>query len=50
MSLDALLPDKFSQNIVINLGLGFGNDLILVQTINGSQAWSEVISPGASRK
>jgi hypothetical protein len=48
MTLDALLPDKFSQNIVINLGLGFGNDLILIQTINGSQAWSEVISPGAS--
>jgi hypothetical protein len=48
MSLDALLPDKFSQTTVINLGLGFGNDLILIQTINGSQAWSEVISPGAS--
>ncbi len=48
MTLDALLPDKFSQTVVINLGLGFGNDLILIQTINGSQAWSEVISPGAA--
>ena len=48
MTLDALLPDKFLQTIVINLGLGFGNDLILIQTINSPQAWSEVISPGAS--
>jgi len=37
MTLDALLPDKFSQTVVINLGLGFGNDLILIQTINGPQ-------------
>ncbi|MGH9833460.1 MAG: hypothetical protein ACRD9Y_10615 [Blastocatellia bacterium] len=48
MTLDALLPDKFSQTVVINLGLGFGNELILIQTVNGPQAWSEVISPGAS--
>jgi hypothetical protein len=46
MMLEALLPDKFMQTIVINLGLGFGNDLILIRTINGAQAWSEVISPG----
>jgi hypothetical protein len=46
MTLEALLPDKFMQTIVINLGLGFGNDLILIRTINGSEAWSEVISPG----
>jgi hypothetical protein len=48
MTLEALLPDKFMQTIVINLGLGFGNDLILIRTINGPQAWSEVISPGGS--
>jgi hypothetical protein len=47
MTLDALLPDKFSQTIVINLGLGFGNELILIQTINGSQAWLDVINPSA---
>lgn len=46
MTLEALLPDKFMQTVVINLGLGFGNDLILIRTINGAQAWSEVISPG----
>jgi hypothetical protein len=48
MTFEALLPDKFMQTVVINLGLGFGNDLILIRTINGPQAWSEVISPGGS--
>jgi hypothetical protein len=46
MTLEALLPDKFMQTIVMDLGLGLGNDLILIQTVNGSQAWSEVVSPG----
>jgi hypothetical protein len=46
MALEALLPDKFMQTTVISLGLGFGNDFSIIQTINGQEAWSEIISPG----
>jgi hypothetical protein len=48
MTLEAILPDKFLQTVVTNLGLGFGNDLTTLQAINGTQAWSEAINPSST--